>query len=98
MLRFIGYGITVFGPAIYIALTAFHQELIPTTLLLTIANARGNALSRLPETFIMVFAFEVLREAGIRLPRPVWAGHQHRGRAGHGRRSRVGRIGGARRW
>lgn len=72
IIRFIGYFITVFAPAIYIALTSFHQELIPTTLLFTIANAReGTPFPVFLETFIMMFAFEILREAGIRLPRPV---------------------------
>lgn len=72
IIRFAGYFITVFAPAIYIALTTFHQELIPTTLLFTIANAReGTPFPVFLEAFIMVFAFEILREAGIRLPRPV---------------------------
>lgn len=72
ILRFIAYFLTIFAPAIYIALTTFHQELIPTTLLFTIANAReGTPFPVFIEALIMVFAFEVLREAGIRLPRPV---------------------------
>lgn len=72
ILRFIAYLITVFAPAIYISLTAFHQELIPTTLLFTIANAlEGTPFPVFVEALIMIFAFEILREAGIRLPRPV---------------------------
>ncbi len=72
MLRFAGYLITVFAPALYIALTSFHQEFIPTNLLFSIANAReGTPFPVLLETMGMVFAFEILREAGIRLPRPV---------------------------
>lgn len=72
IIRFFGYFITVFAPAIFIALTAFHQELIPTTLLFTIANSReGTPFPVFLETFVMLFAFEILREAGIRLPRPV---------------------------
>ncbi|MDR0405608.1 MAG: spore germination protein [Clostridiales bacterium] len=72
LLRFAAYAVTVFAPAVYIALTSFHQELIPTTLLLTIANAHeGTPFPVFIETAIMVFAFEVLREAGIRLPRPI---------------------------
>lgn len=72
LIRYIGYFITVFAPAIYIALTSFHQELIPTTLLFTIANAReGTPFPVFFETALMVFAFEILREGGIRLPRPV---------------------------
>jgi spore germination protein KA len=72
MLRFVAYVITIFAPAIYITLTAFHQELIPTTLLFTIANAReGTPFPVFVEALIMIFAFEILREAGIRLPRPI---------------------------
>lgn len=72
MLRYVAYFITIFGPALYIALTDFHHEMIPTTLLFTIANAKaGTPFPVFVETLIMVFAFEILREAGIRLPRPV---------------------------
>ncbi len=72
ILRFIGYFVTIFAPGTYIALTTFHQELIPTTLLFTIANAReGTPFPVFLEMAIMVFAFEILREAGIRLPHPV---------------------------
>lgn len=72
ILRFAAYFLTIFAPALYISLTTFHQEFIPTTLLFTIANAReGTPFPVLLETLIMLFAFEILREAGIRLPRPV---------------------------
>lgn len=72
LLRIFGYFAAVFGPSLYIALTTFHQELIPTTLLFTIANARaGTPFPAFIEALIMVFAFELLREAGIRLPRAV---------------------------
>lgn len=72
IVRYLGYLITIYAPAVYIALTDFHQELIPTTLLFTIADAReGTPFPVLIETLIMVFAYEILREAGIRLPRPV---------------------------
>ncbi len=72
LLRYVAYFLAVFAPAIYIALTTFHQELIPTTLLFTIANAReGTPFPVFLEALIMVFAFEILREGGIRLPRPV---------------------------
>ncbi len=72
ILRFIAFTITVFAPALYIALTTFHQELIPTTLLYTIADAReGTPFPAFFEALILVFAFELLREAGIRLPRPI---------------------------
>lgn len=72
ILRYIAYFLSVFAPSIYVALTTFHQELIPTTLLFTVANAReGTPFPVLLEALIMIFAFEILREGGIRLPRPV---------------------------
>ncbi len=72
ILRIVGYVVAVFAPAFYIALTTFHHELIPTKLLLTIANSRaGTPFPVFIEALIMIFAFELLREAGIRLPRAV---------------------------
>lgn len=72
ILRFMAYVIAAFAPSIYIALTTFHQELIPTTLLNTIAASReGTPFPAFIEALIMVFAYEILREAGVRLPRPV---------------------------
>ncbi len=71
-MRFLAFLITVSAPAIFVALTVYHQEFIPTTLLLTIAAAReGTPFPAFIEALIMVFAFEILREAGLRLPRPV---------------------------
>lgn len=72
MLRYLAFLITIFFPGLYIALTTYHQELIPTTLLITIASAReGTPFPAIIEALIMVFSFEILREAGLRLPRPV---------------------------
>lgn len=72
LIRYIAFFITVFGPSIYIALVSFQQELIPTTLLFTFAKAAaGTPFPSLLEAIVMVFAFEILREAGVRLPRPV---------------------------
>jgi spore germination protein KA len=72
ILRFISYFIAIFAPAIYVALSTFHQELIPTSLLITMAKAReGVPLSAFFEALAMLTAFEILREAGLRLPRAV---------------------------
>ncbi len=72
LLRFLAYLIAVFAPAVFIALNSFHHELIPTTLLFTIAKAReGTPFPVFVEALIMIFAFEILREAGIRLPQPI---------------------------
>lgn len=72
MTRVISYAITVLAPAVYVAITTFHQELLPTSLLLTMAAAReGIPFPAFIECFIMLVTFEMLREAGVRLPRPV---------------------------
>lgn len=68
--RLIAYFISVIFPALYIALTSFHQEMIPTTLALSIAASReGVPFPSIGEAFMMEATFEVLREAGLRLPK-----------------------------
>jgi spore germination protein KA len=59
-------------PSIYVAVGTFHPDLIPTPLLLTIAAAReGIPFPAFFEVLFLEITFEVLREAGVRLPRPV---------------------------
>jgi spore germination protein len=59
-------------PSIYIAFSTFHPELLPTVLLLAILDTReGIPFPAFIEAFLMEFFFELLREAGIRLPKPV---------------------------
>lgn len=56
-------------PALYLAVINFHTSLLPTGLVLTFAQARaGVPFSSLAELLLMEFGFEVLREAGVRLP------------------------------
>ncbi|WP_028390890.1 spore germination protein [Bacillus cihuensis] len=72
LLRVIIFIISILGPAIYIAATTFHQEMIPTQLLVIIAAQRESVpFPTLIEAFIMEVVFEILREAGIRLPKVV---------------------------
>lgn len=72
MIRYLAAAISVLLPATYVALTTFHQELIPTPLLFTMAAAReGTPFPAVLEAGIMVFAFEILKEAGLRLPNPI---------------------------
>jgi hypothetical protein len=72
ILRISTFLIALLGPAFYIAITTFHQEMIPTPLLLTVISARaGVPFPALIEALIMEVSFEILREAGVRLPRPV---------------------------
>ncbi|UUZ82773.1 spore germination protein [Paenibacillus sp. P26] len=72
LMRFIAFFIALLLPSIYIALSTFHTELIPTVLLLAVLNSReGIPFPAIIEALIMEFSFELLREAGVRLPRPV---------------------------
>ncbi len=70
--RYTAFMIGILLPASYVALTAFHQELIPTKLLITMAAAtEGTPFPGVVEALVMGLVFEILREAGIRLPRPI---------------------------
>jgi len=72
VVRYIAYSVSVLAPAIYVAATTYQHELIPTDLLFTMANAReGIPFPAFFESLIMLMTFEILREAGVRLPRPV---------------------------
>lgn len=71
-IRYFALGTALLLPSLYIAIITFHQEMIPTPLLISIAASReGVPFPALVEALLMEFAFEVLREAGIRMPRPV---------------------------
>jgi spore germination protein KA len=71
-IRFICIVASLVLPSIYVAVGTFHPDLIPTSLLLTIAAAReGIPFPAFFEILLLEITFEVLREAGVRLPRPV---------------------------
>ncbi|WP_413305513.1 spore germination protein [Bacillus sp. 1P10SD] len=71
-LRSIAIFITLFVPSIYIAITNYHVEMIPTDLLLAIAGAREKVpFPAILELLIMELSFELIREAGIRVPSPI---------------------------
>lgn len=59
-------------PGLYIAIVLFHQEMIPTALLFSIASAREKVpFPLLLELLIMELAFEIIREASLRTPAPI---------------------------
>lgn len=71
-IRILGFLITTSTPAIFVALTTFHQEMIPTPLFLSITAAReGVPFPTVLEALLMLFVFEVIREAGIRMPSAI---------------------------
>lgn len=72
ILRWVCFFITTSVPAIYVALVTFHQELIPTPLLISIYAARkGVPFPSFIEVISMTLIFEILKEAGLRMPKNV---------------------------
>lgn len=72
LLRFGAAFIALLAPSLYIAITTFHQELIPTRLLGNLAaQSEGTPFPTFIEAVLMEITFEILREAGIRMPQPV---------------------------
>lgn len=72
ILRYIAAFIAIAFPGFYIAVTVYHSEMLPTRLLYAIASARSMVTFPIVvEMLIMEFLFELLREAGIRLPGPL---------------------------
>ncbi|KQX46742.1 MULTISPECIES: spore germination protein [unclassified Paenibacillus] len=72
LIRLITLFTSLFGPSLYIALTTFHLEMVPTPLMMAFLSAKaGIPFPSFIEAFIMEVAFEVLREASLRLPRAV---------------------------
>ena len=72
ILRYFAAFLSMFGPSLYISFISFHQGMIPTKLALSIAETRaGVPFPSLIEVLIMEVALEILREAGLRLPKPI---------------------------
>lgn len=71
-IRLFGLIISLLLPGLYMAITNFHQELIPTELLFSIVASRNNVpFPILFEILIMELSLELIREAGIRVPSPL---------------------------
>ena len=69
IIRAISLFLTMLLPAIYVATTTFHDEFIPTELLLAIVSAREKIpFPIIVEILLMELSFELIREAGIRVP------------------------------
>jgi len=71
-LRLLALFITLFIAAIYIAITNFHVEMIPADLLLAISSTREIVpFPALVEVLMLEIAFELIREGGLRVPKPI---------------------------
>ncbi|MBR4361871.1 MAG: spore germination protein [Ruminococcus sp.] len=71
-LRYGAFIVAVLLPAVYTAVVMHHPELLNSTLLMLLAEAEKSApLPILAEALIVLLMYEMIREAGIRLPKPV---------------------------
>ncbi|RIV25901.1 spore germination protein [Alicyclobacillaceae bacterium I2511] len=72
LLRNLSLLISLLLPGLYVAIMDFHHELIPRALYISLAQQRqGVPLPLAMEVFLLEIFFELLREAGLRLPRPI---------------------------
>jgi len=72
VLRYVSLAAALFLPAFYVALASFHQEMIPTRLMLSVIESKQHVpFTTSEEAIIMLLAFEILLEAGLRLPRNI---------------------------
>jgi spore germination protein KA len=72
LIRILGIFFTLLLPSFYLAITNYHHEMLPTDLLLAIASAREKVpFPTVVSIVIMEIAFELIREAGIRIPGPI---------------------------
>lgn len=71
-IRIIAVFLTLLLPGLYISVTSFHQEILPTELLFSILSARENVpFPVIFELLLMEISFELIREAGLRVPSPI---------------------------
>lgn len=71
-LKYISFFFTILIPGIYVAVASFHPELFPEALLFNIAaSEESTPFPIVVEALIIHLIFEIMREAGLRLPRPV---------------------------
>lgn len=72
VIRIFGMLISLFFPALFIAVMLYHQEVLPTDLLTAIAASREKVPFPIVfELVIMQLAFELIKEASIRVPNPI---------------------------
>ncbi|MBM7570464.1 spore germination protein [Aquibacillus albus] len=72
LFRILALFLTISTPAVFISLSSYHHEMVPALLLTTMAAAEEKVpFPVFIEALLMVITFELLREAGVRMPRPV---------------------------
>lgn len=72
IIRYLSFVLSLTLPGFYLAITTFHPEVIPTPLLVSFMKARTAVpYPAFLECFLMLIVYEVLREAGVRMPRAL---------------------------
>ena len=72
IIRLLAMFLSLLLPGLYIAITNYHQELLPTELLFTMTAARESVpFPTFIEILLMEISFELIREAGLRVPTPL---------------------------
>lgn len=72
IIRILAIFLTLFGSAIFIAITNYHQDLILTDILFSLESARKLVpFPSIIEIVLMELSFELIKEAGVRVPAPI---------------------------
>ena len=72
LLKYFSFVISAIFPGFYVATGTFHQELIPTSLMFSIASAEATTpFSLMQEAIMILLLYEIMREAGLRLPKAI---------------------------
>lgn len=71
-IRYLAVALAFSLPGLYLAVTGFHPQILPTNLVLSMAEARqGVPFPAMAEVLILEISFELMREAGLRMPGPI---------------------------
>ena len=69
ILRYLAVIMATVLPGLYLAVIRFHTQILPSALILSFAEAReGVPFSSVVELIFLELAFELIREAGVRVP------------------------------
>jgi spore germination protein KA len=72
LIRFVAFIISIFAPALYLTALNFEKNLIPSDLIVPIMQARELVpFPLVMELLIAVVLYEIVREAGVRLPKQI---------------------------
>ncbi len=72
ILKMISFVFSVFLPGVYVAVCTFHQEIIPETMIYSVTGQESRTpLPIMIEALFIHLVYEIVREAGLRMPKTV---------------------------